>query len=744
MTSNQVHVLGIRHHGPGSTKNMIKALQQIKPDALVIEIPLDAEPALKFIGQEQISPPVALLVYNPKLIEQASYLPFASFSPEWQAILYAHKTSIPVFAMDLPLSIQLEQSNQFRDNHFFKIKKEDEEIVKDPLGYLAKIEGYLDGESWWNVYFEQRENDETIFDTILELIKTLRKETSHVEDRANAVREAHMRKILRKVIKNGFQKIAVVCGAWHAPVLNDWGRYSVKSDNALLKGLKKVKTEASWVPWSYDRLARNSGYGAGVIAPAWYELIFGKRKELVIRWMTKVARLLRKEGFTASTAHIENAVQLAYSLAQIRNLEIPGIRDLEEASRAVFTDGNSDKLQLINQKLIIGDRIGKVGPKIPKPPILKDLEQKIKSARLTKEWNTTEKVRKDLDLRKPANKTASLLLHRLIILNIKWASLRKGSQFKLGSFSEHWTFKRRTDAAIQLIAAGMWGNTIQEAAQNLLIQESKNQPTLAFIGQSLEQALKADLTIAITKLAAQIKEVSAITKDVIQLLDSLPSLVQIVRYGNIRGTDTESIQEILDQMIPRILTGILNTLINLDDSLAETRFQQIIQTNRAIVLLHQKEHLKGWNQTLVSIQNASAIHPLIKGLTLRLLFDRELLSSEEVFNKVQFALSLPQENKEKAYWMEGFLNGSGQMLIHHPPLWNLIDSWVQTIPMDIFQELLPLLRRTFSNFSIEERKKILQLAKKQESTPTNNLRLLPLSKDLEKKVIKSLQQFLGI
>ena len=34
-----------------------------------------------------------------------------------------------------------------------------------------------------------------------------------------AQREAYMRTVLRKAIREGFERIAVVCGAWHVPAL---------------------------------------------------------------------------------------------------------------------------------------------------------------------------------------------------------------------------------------------------------------------------------------------------------------------------------------------------------------------------------------------------------------------------------------------------------------------------------------------------------------------------------------------
>jgi hypothetical protein len=81
-----------------------------------------------------------------------------------------------------------------------------------------------------------------------------------------------MRQVLRSVRKELFQKIVVICGAYHAPVLTEGAieAQPIKEDAALLKGLPKTKTVATWIPWSNSRLSYRSGYGAGVQSPGWY------------------------------------------------------------------------------------------------------------------------------------------------------------------------------------------------------------------------------------------------------------------------------------------------------------------------------------------------------------------------------------------------------------------------------------------------------------------------------------------
>src|SRR5581483_3327518 len=119
--------------------------------------------------------------------------------------------------------------------------------------------------------------------------------------------------------------IAVVCGAWHAPVLAEERWPPAKDDAALLKGLPKTKVAATWVPWTHGRLGYESGYGAGVRSPGWYHHLWASKDHVAERWMTRVARLLRDEGLDASSASAIEAVRLAEALAALRDRHLPGL-----------------------------------------------------------------------------------------------------------------------------------------------------------------------------------------------------------------------------------------------------------------------------------------------------------------------------------------------------------------------------------------------------------------------------------
>ncbi len=79
-------MLGIRHHGPGSARSVVAELDRLRPSAVLIEGPADADPLLALAADPGMVPPVALLAYAPDEPRVSAFWPFAVFSPEWQAL----------------------------------------------------------------------------------------------------------------------------------------------------------------------------------------------------------------------------------------------------------------------------------------------------------------------------------------------------------------------------------------------------------------------------------------------------------------------------------------------------------------------------------------------------------------------------------------------------------------------------------------------------------------------------------
>lgn len=748
------HIFGIRHHGPGSSRSLLKALAVLEPDIVLIEGPADAAALLPYLKEETLVPPVAMLMYNPKLLNQAAYFPFADFSPEWQAIKYAFAADVPVEFMDLPQGIHFGMDIAERENLQLSVLPEETEkpsltseqkrINADPLGYLASLAGYEDSERWWEITFETQVASADTFPALLTLMTELRAELSGGTPRRELLREAHMRKTIRAAQKKGFSKIAVVCGAWHAPALDQLDAYKASSDNKLLRGLKKIKLTATWIPWTYDRLAIRSGYRAGVVSPAWYQLLFHQPEEVVMRWMSTVAQLFRAEDMDASSASVIEAVRLSNTLATLRGRALPGIDELQEAAVAILCEGYAARMDLIADKLIIGERIGAVPTSIPQIPLQKDLEKKIKSAFLGKHWQQTEVVEKTLDLRKSKQILASQLLHRMNLIKIPWGKplkVTKGSN--AGAFQEKWKLKWLPDFVLNIIEAGMWGNTVEVAAVNKVSQKIKSIQDLPALTELIEAAFNADLIAVFEPLIVRLQDISVLTEDVTQLMDAMPALVNTYRYGSTRGVDISALEQVIQQLIPRICIALPNTCMGMEVEVARDLFDKIQQLNRSIGLLNDTALSERWLDTLGTMATITSINDLLRGACTRILFDREVYDLNTTATKMLYALSPASEITRAAYWLEGFLHGSGLLLVHNPRLWNILDSWVDTLTTDYFQELLPLLRRTFADFSHPERRKMLALARRGNiETPTGE-KEMPLSIKRAHTVLPTLHLVLG-
>jgi hypothetical protein len=157
----KLHVLGVRHHGPGSARTVAAALAKFKPDAVLIEGPPDAAGILHHAAAKDMKPPVALLVYEPDKPQEAAYYPFAEFSPEWQAIRWGLKAKAEVRFIDLPFSNRAAKSQVAEAEAGEASESEDEPAAHaDPLDALAHAAGLTDGEVWWSRLIEERRGDE--------------------------------------------------------------------------------------------------------------------------------------------------------------------------------------------------------------------------------------------------------------------------------------------------------------------------------------------------------------------------------------------------------------------------------------------------------------------------------------------------------------------------------------------------------------------------------------------------------
>ncbi|MFW2177985.1 MULTISPECIES: DUF5682 family protein [unclassified Moraxella] len=351
--TSKTYYLGIRHHGVGSATRLLSVLDALKPTKVLIEGASDCSDLLPLLAHHQMKPPVALLAYATESPDLHFYYPFTEFSPEYQATLWAVKHHVEVAFIDLPVSVKLAKNlleiEQFKEQQALKHDKQNDQqndkqgkseteqqigqtndtphdvgfdespqlaeqqplsdddkfalqLSHDPIGILANLAGYEDGEDWWNDIIEQtypnssnshlRPNpkdpkdlvarktsedstsstasefdeanvtfgegirqDLAVFNAVANAMLSLRQRLIDYGDitESDNEREAYMRQQIASVQKsaNDDEVIVVVCGAWHVPALDPTlakqltdkdGKainFTAKTDTAIIKNLPK-------------------------------------------------------------------------------------------------------------------------------------------------------------------------------------------------------------------------------------------------------------------------------------------------------------------------------------------------------------------------------------------------------------------------------------------------------------------------------------------------------------------------
>jgi hypothetical protein len=723
---------GIRHHGPGSARAVVQELERQRPEVLLVEGPPEADDLVRWVGDSGLEPPVALLGYAADDPRRAAFWPFAVFSPEWQAIRWAVANGVRVRFFDLPFAYRMtstrtakrdappadadeapadqtpaqpapetpgeqDRTEQAPEGLEGLVGDGPAEPLRpvDPIGELAAAAGYDDPERWWEDVVEHR--GMPAFEAIAEAMTAIRE--SAPEDPEDLVREAYMRTVLREE-RRGTDNIAVVCGAWHVPALAR--KVPVKDDTALLKGRRKGKVAFTWVPWTYGRLASWSGYGAGVRSPGWYHHLFTTSDEVVPRWLVDAAQVLRAEGVPTSSAHVIEATRLAEALATLRGRPLAGLAEVTEAAEAVMCDGEPLRSELIGRKLVVGERLGAVPDVMPAVPLARDLAAQQKSVRLKPE--ALERLL-ELDLRREIDLHRSRLLHRLRAIGVPWGEPGAGRR-GTGTFRETWKLRWQPEFAVRLVEGSMYGTTVAAAATAKVTGAAVRAESLGAVTALVETCLLADLGEAYPKVLAALDTRAALDADINHLMAAIPALARTLRYGDVRRTDVAGLATVTASLLARVCAGLPSAAGSLSDDAAKELRGHLDGVHSAVALLDDAEERERWLTTLESVAGRADLHGLLAGRITRLLLDAGRLDTGEVRRRLRLPLTIGTPPAHAAAWVEGFLAGGGLLLVHDDALLELLDDWLADIAGGAFDDVLPLLRRTFGAFEVGERRAI--------------------------------------
>ncbi len=737
---SNIHYFGIRHHGPGSSKRVLAALQELNPSCVLIEGPTDCSELLPLLSSNDMRLPVALLAYAQADANASIFYPFAEFSPEYQATLYAMQNKVDLAFIDIPVNILLAQQLAEQE-HVTKLSEDAEDneednedthnnnassdkdniansheletppVLRDPIGQLAQLAGYEDGEAWWNDLIEQNAStDSELFETIEKAMQSLRQSVcaEHPALQRDLVREAYMRLEIAKAKKTATGPIAVVCGAWHVPALKE--KHTAKSDRELVKTLpaklSAKKVRATWVPWTSARLSSASGYGAGVDAPMWYLHLWQQQKneQAIALWLTNIARQLRTHGHIVSTASVIEATRLCQTLAAVRGRPNTGFEEVRDAVIACLCFGEKALWQQIEQTILLGDRVGQIPANAPLIPLIEDLQLQQKKYKLKPQALPYEL---SVDLRASAGLGKSTLLHRLNILDIPWGVIANSGTSR-GTFREKWQLEWQAEFSVKLVENLVYGSTIEQAASNKIIELMTAEKSLSKLAAAVSHCLESQLNHAATTGIKLLEKQGAHTSDCIELLASIAPLIDVSRYGTARNLSLEQIDELIERLTIQGALSLPYACRALSDDEAWYYRSTISDAHQALLLTDWSNAVESqWWHALETIVDNSQSNLQVAGLASRLLYQAQRLANDDLEVLLGKMLSAAVNPADAAKYFDGFFSNAVDRLLYDDVLLNAIEHWLIGLDEESFIEFLPLFRRIFADLDAMERKRLI-------------------------------------
>ena len=478
----------------------------------------------------------------------------------------------------------------------------------------------------------------------------------------------------------------------------------------------RAKAAVAWVPWTDRRLQQRSGYAAGVATPGWYRHVFRHPgPEGVARFFVGAAGALREHGLAASPDHLIAASRLADALAAIRGRPRSGLAEVLDSASAVLSLAADEAVAGMIDELTVGKAVGDVPAAAPQVPLARDVSAAQKAARLVPRG---ERRQVEIDLRTTTGLRRSHLLHRLNILGVDWGTLEAGRGSR-STFRETWSLAWDPVMSVRLVECAGYGTTRRTGGDGDARRTGRRR-RLALLRppRSSPMRLLADLPDGARAAAGALGTLAATSPDVADLIDALVPLASVVRYGDVRGSDSVALTSVVDEIIVRVVAGLELACRHLDDEGAAAMIERLSGAARragdARPHGSSRRSSRGARQARRTARDSWAGARQGDTVAPR----RGDLGRRGGSQRFGRALSPGTPAAEGARFVEGFLAGSGTVLVHDADLLGIVDPWISTMANDAFIDTVALLRRTFGSFEPAERRQLGVLVTTTERRPT--------------------------
>ncbi|WP_339241727.1 DUF5682 family protein [Paenibacillus sp. FSL F4-0243] len=769
-TGAGVHIFGVRHLSPGGAQHLLSFLHEIEPTAVLIEGPSDATPEIRHVINMTTKPPIAILAFTEEVPVRTALWPLALYSPEYQAMRWAEQQGAYTAFIDLPSSVvialqdirtksrdSVEQSDESEVNNTVE-KAAEEASLYDRVAELA---GELDYDMYWERNFEHNTNKGAYQEAIISFSSQMRqiseeneRHNNIVEYAHNTIREAYMRRQIQDTIAAGHQpnKIVVVCGAYHAAALVDLA--SGMSDEEI-DALPSLNSKLTLMPYTYYKLSSLSGYGAGNLAPHYYQMMWermmnGSLEDLPNHYLSTVARYLRNTGTHRSTAEIIEAVRLAESLAALHGGSAPTLRDLRDAALTLLGRGELSVIAEALARTDIGTAIGELAEGISQTPIQDDLNRQLKRLKLEK-YKTPVANDLELDLRENRRVSSeeaayldlnrSFLFQRLRLLGIDLVNIRASGQTG-ATWAEHWVMKWSPEVEIQVVESTLLGETIEIASAYVLQQKLDGSSTIAEASALIRTAYECGMIHQMEAGRQTLQRLAVDTRDVVQIAASIHELSLLIQYGDVRRIDTKPLIPLLEQLFRRACLFLLDSSQCNDEASGEMLKAMNILNQAAIAHSEELDELL-WIQELKHLSERDDCNPRLSGVACSILLERNAMTAQQCSEEVSRRLSPGIPAELGAGWFEGMSMRNRYVLLSRLSLWEQLNEYINSLDDEEFVRALVFLRRAFSTFERREKTMIAELLGELWGVNTEQAAeiLTGELKEAEAKMIEDLNEF---
>ena len=712
---NKPHIFGVRHFSPAGAYYVRKYLDEVQPKVVLIEAPSDFTDLMDKITAKEVVPPIAIMAYTLEAPIQTIIYPFAEFSPEYQAILWAKENKVECRFCDLPSSIFLGIENAKEKN-----KEQGESLNSFIHRKIDEYSDEADSEVFWERVMEQASDYNAYYSGARDYGKNLRELTlsNTLSDVKNIIREAYMSKVVSDVCNEGYKidEIAMVVGAFHVE--------GIESGNFILtekevKQLPKLEAKKTLMPYSYYKLSTYSNYGAGNKAPGYYEFLWkGFNKDDVFYatfiYLSKIAEYQRKTGNMVSSAQIIEAVQLAVSLANIHDSKIPTLKDIQDAAITCMAQGSYAELVMAMANVEVGKKIGKIPQEAIQTSIQSDFYNLLRELKLEKYQSlSATELRLDLreNLRVQTEKAAlmdlnrSYFLHKLRVLKISFAKLIEKNQANT-TWAEDWVLQWTPETEIEIVETILKGDTIEFATAFELMQRIDNSSSLSEMAEVVKDAFYCGLPKSLEQAFQALQSCMADDIPINEIAKTSTTLSIMLRYGDIRKLDRDVLIPILEQLFLRACL-ILPTEAFCDANAAIELAEAIIALHN-VVENHDFLDRERWYALLTEVAKRDNLNTKISGLAMAILLETGKISNDELGLEVERRLSKAIPADLGASWFEGLSMKNHYTLIARLGLWEKLQDYISALDEDEFKRALVFLRRAFADFSSNEKHDIAE------------------------------------